>query len=130
MAKIKPVLCMGCDAPIEEDLSISPNKRLPCPMCGSVGRKINVSLEETIEVGDKIRMKGKHSGESKFFIDQISGAQLQYNTGKLAKWVRIIDRANDLYYEQVTDPETGKVFHECKEPLSAHKGHGSAKKSK
>ena len=71
MAKNKSVLCMGCDATIEE-ASISPKRRLPCPMCGSGGRKINVSLEETIEVGDKIRMKGKHSGEGKFFIDQIS----------------------------------------------------------
>lgn len=119
---------MGCDTTIEEELSISPERRLPCPMCGSVGRKINVSLEEKIEVGDKIRMKGKHSGESKFFIEQISGDQLQNDTGKLAKLVRIIDRDNDLYYEQVTDPETGKVIRYCKEPLSAHKGHGSAKK--
>ena len=130
MAKIKLVQCVGCDATIEEEPSISPEKRLPCPMCGSVGRKINVSFEETIEVGEIIGIKGNHSGEKKPFIKQISGDKLQYETGKLAKLVRIIDRDNDLYYEQVTDPETGKVFHECKEPLSAHREHGSAKKSK
>lgn len=130
MAKTRPVLCVGCNATIDEEPSISPERRLPCPACGSVGRKINVSFEETIEIGDKIRMKGKHSGKSKFFIDQTSGTHLQHKTGKLVKIERTIDRDNDLYYEQVTDPKTGKVFHECEEPLSEHKGHGSAKNRK
>ena len=25
------------------------------------------------------------------------------------------------------DPETGKIIHECQEPLSEHRNHGSAK---
>jgi len=41
---------------------------------------------------------------------------------------RLIDRENDWYAETVTDPETGEIVHECKEPLSEHQGHGAAKK--
>ncbi len=40
---------------------------------------------------------------------------------------RIIDRENNWYEEVVVDEETGEVVHENSEPLSDHKGHGSAK---
>ena len=43
---------------------------------------------------------------------------------------RLIDRAKDHYKEVVTDPDTGSVVHQCDEPLSQHRGHGSAKKKK
>jgi len=43
---------------------------------------------------------------------------------------RLIDRMNDWYHKKITDPKTGKTIHECQEPLSNHKGHGSAKHSK
>ena len=41
---------------------------------------------------------------------------------------RVIDRGNNWYEEVVVDEETGKVVHENCEPLSDHKGHGSAKR--
>lgn len=43
---------------------------------------------------------------------------------------RLIDWGNDRYKEVVTDPETGIIVHHCEEPLSKHRGHGSAKKTK
>jgi len=43
------------------------------------------------------------------------------------KLSRVIDRDNDIYHEVVTDPETGEVVHECREPLSQHRQHGTAK---
>jgi hypothetical protein len=46
------------------------------------------------------------------------------------KHSRIIDRDNDSYHEIVMDPISGKVVHECKEPLSQHRGHGSAKRKR
>jgi hypothetical protein len=49
------------------------------------------------------------------------------------KWVYkewIINRRDDHYREVVTDPETGEVLHHCDEPLSEHRGHGSAKSKK
>ena len=41
----------------------------------------------------------------------------------------MIDREADTYDETVTDPESGEIVHECHEPLSEHRGHGSAKRS-
>ena len=38
-----------------------------------------------------------------------------------------IDRKKDFYEEVVKDKATGKIVHQCKELLSKHKGHGSAK---
>jgi hypothetical protein len=49
---------------------------------------------------------------------------------RLVKVERSIDRLEDRYSERVTDVDTGEVIRQCDEPLSAHQGHGSAKKSK
>ncbi len=40
---------------------------------------------------------------------------------------RIIDRDNNMYHEVVTNPVTGEVIYECKESLSKHVGHGTAR---
>ncbi len=47
------------------------------------------------------------------------------------RWVQRamhVDREANRYTEKVTDPDTGAVIHECDEPLSEHRGHGSAMK--
>ena len=41
---------------------------------------------------------------------------------------RCIDKDNNHYKEIVVDPETGEIIHQCEEPLSEHRGHGSDKK--
>jgi hypothetical protein len=43
---------------------------------------------------------------------------------------RIIDRRNNRYQELVVDPQTGETVREVDEPLSEHRGHGSAKPKK
>jgi hypothetical protein len=43
---------------------------------------------------------------------------------------RVIDRAKNWYREIVQDPETGQVVHQSDEPLTEHRGHGSAKTQK
>ena len=45
--------------------------------------------------------------------------------GRLAQHDRIIDREADRYIERVTAIDTGELVHECDEPLSQHRGHGS-----
>jgi hypothetical protein len=47
------------------------------------------------------------------------------------RWVQremLADRNNDQYREIIVDPLTGEVIHFCEEPLSAHQGHGDARK--
>lgn len=38
-----------------------------------------------------------------------------------------VDREADRYTERLVDGETGEVIHDVDEPLSEHRGHGSAK---
>jgi hypothetical protein len=40
------------------------------------------------------------------------------------------DRRNDRYLEHITPAYTREVLRHVEEPLSAHRGHGSAKKPK
>ncbi len=43
---------------------------------------------------------------------------------------RFIDKDGDLYHERVVDVETGEVVRDVTEPLSDHRGRGSAKPEK
>ena len=74
------------------------------------------------------RFKMRQDGKGKPVVDQTHRNDFQRKTGKWMKLSRVIDRGNDLYHETVTDPSTGEVVHECKEPLSDHHGHGAAKR--
>ncbi len=40
---------------------------------------------------------------------------------------RTVDYEHDWYEETFIDLDTGVVIHHCAEPLSEHRGHGSAK---
>jgi len=47
------------------------------------------------------------------------------------KWMhqeKTENRREDRYTEVAKGPDTGKIIHEVDEPLSKHRGHGSAKK--
>jgi hypothetical protein len=50
--------------------------------------------------------------------------------GWLVDKQHLIEVDEDLYEEQVIDLETGKLLQSCKEPLSEHRDHGSAKGKK
>jgi len=71
--------------------------------------------------------KAKSQGKGKPYQEGRTGDDLYRKTGKWMILERIIDRARNWYKELVTDPETGKVVHHCEEPVSQHRGHGSAK---
>ncbi len=124
------VFCGSCGQSLNEDPGQPSENQRPCPHCGSSQRTINVSVQEKITVKEKFRLKDKQEGKKKPSLDQTHGDDLQHQTGKWMKLSRVIDRDNDLYHETVTNPETGEVVHECKEPLSEHRGHGAAKKKK
>lgn len=121
------ILCSNCGGQLEEESTEADAKRNACPACGSTARTIPISLQDTIGFSERLDFEGRHAGEKKPFIEQVHGADLHRKTGRLMHKSRIIDRENDLYHEKITDPRTGEVVHECKEPLSKHRGHGSAK---
>jgi hypothetical protein len=48
--------------------------------------------------------------------------------GIWSRRLKVEDKKSDKYLEVVTNTETGEILHECIEPLSQHRGHGSEKK--
>ena len=118
------VTCAGCGAPTLETPS---QTRTPCPQCGSTARQFNVEITEELKLREGLKFKHKNP-EGKTLAEGLSGDDLHRKSGKWMKKERLIDRAKDHYKEVVTDPDTGSVVHQCDEPLSQHRGHGSAKK--
>ena len=88
---------------------------------------LEISVDDTLRAYETIQTKGKREGESKPFREQISGDDYSHKNKKWIKKERVIDREKDYYFEKITDPETGDVLHYCEEPLSSHRGHGTAK---
>jgi len=84
-------------------------------------------MSEPPTVRSKVTAKGRHTGERQPFIEQTVADDLHRKTGRWMKLHRVIDRLNNWYHKRVTDPATGEVVHECDEPLTEHRGHGSAK---
>lgn len=122
------VNCGDCGLRLYEDTSVPTETRLPCPVCGSMARSIHVTIHGTVTIREKLGMKGRHADGGKPFIEQVHGDDLHRDTGTWRHLSRVIDRENDLYYEVVKDPVTGEVLHECREPLSEHRGHGATKR--
>lgn len=124
------VQCAQCKTALEEDSNLSKKQRIPCPKCGSLSRSYHVTVTDEIRFHEKLGMKARHSEPGKPYFESVSGSDIHRQSGNWMKLERIIDRENDHYREVVTDPKTGKVIHYCEEPLSEHRGHGSAKKDK
>jgi hypothetical protein len=70
----------------------------------------------------------KKPGQKKSPVESIKGDVYSVAKGKMVRIHRMIDRRRNLYYEKVHDPDTRDVLHEDEEPLSEHRGHGSAKR--
>lgn len=96
-------------------------------MCGSLTRHIQVHIQDTVLVCSDLAVKARRSGGKKPFLEQKTGDDFHRATGTSRKRNMVIDRENGRYRKIVTDPKTGTVLHHTDEPLSAHKGHGSAK---
>lgn len=121
------VNCGDCGFLLDEATSAPPETCSPCPACGSMVRSIHVSIHDNITPREKLGMKGRHASGGKPFIEQVQGADLHRDTGTWRDLSRVIDRENDIYHELIKDPDTGEILHECREPLSEHRGHGAEK---
>ena len=105
----------------------TPDSRTPCPTCGGLRRTIHVSITETVTARAGISVKAKRQGQSRPYIEDRGMPCYSASRGKTVLREQVIDRDNDRYFERVTDYDTGEVIHECEEPLSEHRGHGTAK---
>ena len=119
--------CSKCD--MIYDLQETSTEPISCPLCGSL-QDLSVSVEETIHVHEWLQKKDRLVGCKEPISEQVVGDKLSSTNGRWVYKQRIIDRANNLYYEIVIDKETGNIIHLCSESLDQHRGHGSDKKSK
>jgi hypothetical protein len=102
--------------------------RKACPVCGSTRRTANESVTESVRMSVRMSTKTQHRDGGKRVVREVTeGDSYHRKTGKWNVMHRLIDWGNDWYHERIRDGETGKVLHENSEPLSEHKGHGSAK---
>ena len=67
---------------------------------------------------------GRRKNHVEWHVRQEPRADGKGRVGRLT----VIDRRQDLYHERVVDIATGQTIHEVTEPLSEHRGHGTAKR--
>jgi hypothetical protein len=86
-----------------------------------------VTISDTITFHEKIGIKARAIEGGRPEYEAVEGDDLHRKSGIWMKLRRLIDRLNDCYLEIVVDPRTGETVHKTDEPLSEHRGHGSAK---
>jgi hypothetical protein len=120
------VRCGSCGTLLQEPVGLPDENRKPCPCCGSMTRQVDIDVAGTLEFHDMLSMKEKDAAR-KTLVETKAGDDLERETGKWMRKQRIIDHSGDRYKEHIVDPESGRVVRDVDEPLSAHRGHGSAK---
>ena len=93
--------------------------RKEAPQAGAAG---------TLTLHDNLQYKLKRGGKGKPVVEGFTGDDLYRKTGRWMHKVQIVDREQDRYFKEIVDPATGEVVRRCEEPLSEHRGHGTAKK--
>jgi hypothetical protein len=89
--------------------------------------KIDIPAGE-LSIRSELGIKVKRPTRKKPFIEQTVGDNFHKASGTWRKRERVINRDNDSYCEVISDA-AGREVHRCEEPLSAHRGHGSAKRT-
>ena len=121
------VFCNRCGYLLDSPLESSQGDRVPCKRCGSTSRLYSAHIAASIVLRGGLGLKARRRGQKKPFHESYRGPDFSHSRQKHVDKKRIIDRENDIYLEHVQDYETGEIIHHKDEPLSQHKGHGSAK---
>jgi|WetSurSiteA1Bulk_404760.scaffolds.fasta_scaffold12337_4 DNA-directed RNA polymerase subunit RPC12/RpoP len=106
------------------------SETIPCPTCGSkcVTRLVAVSDKGKGHEFQELRCKDNAYPSKKKLRRHIQAGLQQGGDGRLVDKWRLIDVDKDDYEEKVTDFNTGELLRKTKEPLSQHRGRGSARK--
>ena len=128
----RSVTCKQCGSRLEVPADEMPESRRPGPDCGATQREISVEIRATATgragVGRKLG-PAQRVGRRKYSREEYDFPAFRRADGTLVRRYTLIDRINDWYEECVTT-EDGEVIHCCKERLSKHYGHGSARNKK
>lgn len=120
------VECSGCGA-LSDAAGDTPADSMPCPFCGAKSRIVDLHIAETVVLRDGWGTRAKRAGDTRPYVEDIAMPSFSHRLDKHVLREQVIDRDNDRYFEKVTDYECGEVIHQNEEPLSKHRGHGSAK---
>ena len=127
--------CVQCGQPIgTEELRTS--QSAACPNCGGkiflmqFHSRVQFREHGAMTIKQRNRDKGgdPSTGYGKPEREQVIGPEMSAS-GRMVNKERHWDKNSDWYFERIADAETGEVIHECEEPLSQHREHGSAKKT-
>lgn len=127
------VRCATCGQDLDGHVFGAAEVRPPCSKCDSVARELAVKISEEISGWDTVGVRGgrrryEPGGRKRPYVEAVFGKrQLTVSTGHVAARTKVENRRDDLYSEVVKNVETGEILHECHEPLSEHKGHGTAR---
>jgi hypothetical protein len=123
------VQCSDCGYDFQDfDAALFPTDPLPCPECGASERHAYLELLDFAAARESTRLVGRPSEGGKPFL-QARHAKLSWFQ-ESQRWhvvTRVINRLDDQYDEVITDAETGEIVREVHEPLSQHRGRGSAR---
>lgn len=124
------VRCKNCGAQLAENPSAPVEERQPCPECGSMSRQVGITLTDTaVTIHESLAVKAKSPGEREPFLESKQGDSYSTKWGRFMTLLQVVDRRNNRYRKLVTDPETGEILRDVDEPLTDHRGYGSAKKA-
>ncbi len=122
------VICGNCKRLLHEAYGLAADKRKECPTCRAKERIYTKHLRARYTLLAGVRLKAFENGLRKPFIKLTAIPSFSFRLQRWAYLYRLIDRRRNVYHEVVTDQKGGTIIHECREPLSTHKGHGSARK--
>ena len=120
--------CSKCGETLDESPELASTDRPPCPNCGSVGRQYAVGVSGSVSIKSRLGAKAYEPRRKDPFLEHKEGDSFFRTAAKWVTRMMRINRRDDRYTEHVFDPKTGETIHQCDEPLSEQKSHGSAKK--
>ncbi|MBN9547240.1 MAG: hypothetical protein J0I19_17375 [Alphaproteobacteria bacterium] len=117
--------CNSCDALILDEVEDDRQDYVVCKGCGA---KVPAISERGNVMSGSAWDPTKSKSKGLLFKQRLAFG-VQHNRSRLPiRHERLIDKHNNRYVEKVTARNSGEIIHECDEPLSDHKGHGSDKK--
>ncbi|MGH7115721.1 MAG: hypothetical protein ACREE9_14665 [Stellaceae bacterium] len=117
--------CEPCNALVVEEVDKGDPEHVICKSCGA---KLSPIFEPGTRMDGKFWRDGLSRTKGLLGRVRVAFEPQHSRGGVLARLERFIDRNTDRYFEKVTMCDSGEIVHECDEPLSDHRGHGSAKK--
>src|SRR5262245_17017361 len=93
-----------------------------------MGKLFFQNLTADLKPEASLRAIGLSPGRKRWFAEVLVRVRSwSHRLGRYVKKTRVINRRDDYYFEDITDPQTGQTLHRCEEPLTEHRGHGDAR---